>query len=244
MAVFSAMESYAQFILHRNKIPLDPISLKPGDPHDSKNWLQYRHAEMLTQIHTSLEIGFVFTDNDPFFFLDIDHCIDNGKMNSIAEKLITLFDGAAVEVSRSKNGIHIFGTYDHIDPHACKNADLNIELYHTRRFAALTGFEARGDASQNKTVILNSVISEFFKNDNSTVWESAGIVSNGNSESDEELIQRALNSKSAKSVFTNSVCFRDLWEGNIESLSRAYPPKKLEHAYNHSSADAALAQHS
>ena len=36
MAVFSAMESYAQFILHRNKIPLDPISLKPGDPHDSK----------------------------------------------------------------------------------------------------------------------------------------------------------------------------------------------------------------
>lgn len=58
---------------------------------------------------------------------------------------------------------------------------------------------------------------------------------------DEELIRRAIRSKSVNAAFGNKASFQDLWEGNVEALARTYPDELR--GYDSSSADAALAQH-
>lgn len=58
---------------------------------------------------------------------------------------------------------------------------------------------------------------------------------------DADLLRRALQSRSAASTFGNRASFADLWEGNVEALSRAFPD--TANPYNASEADAALAAH-
>lgn len=58
---------------------------------------------------------------------------------------------------------------------------------------------------------------------------------------DKELIDRMLNSKPLKSAFGGKATFRDLWEANVDALSKSYPDSNRP--YDVSSADAALALH-
>ncbi len=60
-------------------------------------------------------------------------------------------------------------------------------------------------------------------------------------EDDSDLIRRALNSRSVAGAFGNRATFADLWEGNHDALSKAFPDDK--EAYNASQADAALVAH-
>jgi hypothetical protein len=60
---------------------------------------------------------------------------------------------------------------------------------------------------------------------------------------DDDLIRRALRSKSAAGVFQGRACFADLWENNVDALAVAYPPKKAGEAYDASQADMALIAH-
>jgi P4 family phage/plasmid primase-like protien len=56
---------------------------------------------------------------------------------------------------------------------------------------------------------------------------------------DDDLLRRALKSKSAASAFGNRASFADLWERNVEALAKAWPGDP----YNESDADAALVAH-
>lgn len=59
---------------------------------------------------------------------------------------------------------------------------------------------------------------------------------------DDELLQRLLNApQSAAAAFGSRASFRDLWEGNVEALGKAFPDS--HEAYNASEADAALVAH-
>ena len=60
---------------------------------------------------------------------------------------------------------------------------------------------------------------------------------------DDDLIRRALQSKSAAGAFGGRASFADLWEANVDVLSQVYPPSKASEPYNASVADAALASH-
>ena len=62
------------------------------------------------------------------------------------------FAGAAVEVSQSGRGLHIFGTGT-IPPHACKNIEQGMELYHEGRFVLLSGNQASGNAASDHSDI-------------------------------------------------------------------------------------------
>jgi hypothetical protein len=60
---------------------------------------------------------------------------------------------------------------------------------------------------------------------------------------DDDLIRRALMSRSAAAAFGGRACFADLWNNNVEALALAYPPKKAGEAYDASQADMALIAH-
>lgn len=142
--------NYRQWVLwitvERNgkliKLPIDYRNGDKASVTDPHTWTDAQTAINTARLWGSnYHIGFVFTDNDPFFFLDIDNCLQaDNTWSPLALELINMLPGAAVEISQSGKGLHIFGTYSGVMPdHACKNVPHGIELYHKGRFVALTG---------------------------------------------------------------------------------------------------------
>lgn len=202
-----------------------PYSLvKVGDkttkrPHGSttnpNDWLTYGDA--LTRGADG--VGFVFTDTDPYFFIDIDHCLIDGTWSPLAVELCQTFAGCYVEISQSGTGLHIIGRYSSIPEHACKNIPLGIELYHTERFVALTGSSAQGSWEHDATGALNTVIARYFPKEESTVsvkWTDSPQVGSNPIEDDAKLIEKACTAKEGVSViFGGKATFKDLWNGVI-----------------------------
>lgn len=191
-------------------------------------------------------LGFAFSENDPFWFLDIDNCLlpDGSDWSPLAKQLCAAFPGAALEVSQSGKGLHLFGT-GRPQPHGCKNTPLGLEFYHTNRFVALTGINATGDARADFTAVLPWLVDNLFPPDATHLgglgWTDAPCAEWRGSADDEDLIRRALRSQSPNSVFGNKASFADLWNANVEVLARCYPD--AARPYDASSADSALAQH-
>jgi len=254
-----ALKAHRQFILYRaqpsatrpgklDKIPCD-ASDRAADAHNPENWLTWDGAATLAQqFGDGWGVGFVITPETKLFCLDIDDCLlpDGTGWSPLALQVCARFPGAAVEVSQSGRGLHIWGSYSGDMPeHACKNTGLHIELYSDRRFIALGRPDgAVGSAATDCTLSLHAAIALYFPPD--PVGDASGWTTEARSEwrgpqSDEELIRRALNSRSTASAFGGRASFADLWTGNADALGRAYPAEGRP--YDASSADAALAQH-
>ena len=89
-------------------------------------------------------IGTVMSRAYRTVFIDIDHCIDpSGCYDDRAEDILSAFmddDGnltTFVEVSQSGTGLHLIVIGD--IPRSFKNSRLNVEMYDSGRFIAMTG---------------------------------------------------------------------------------------------------------
>ena len=126
-----------------DKYPIDHRTAQVANALNPDIWLDADTAISTARLFGSeYRVGFVFTEKDPFFFLDIDNCLlaDGVTWSPLALELIGMLPGAAVEISQSGRGLHVFGSYSGEMPeHACKNIQLGIELYHKDRFVVLTG---------------------------------------------------------------------------------------------------------
>lgn len=246
------MAAYPQWIcwqlIHRadkpkpDKVPTDPNTRLPINPHDPSVWMDGATA-LRTAQEKELGLGFVFTALDPFFFLDVDECVTpQGEWSLTATLLASLLQGAAVETSVSGRGLHVFGRCPGaLPPHSNKNKEHHIELYSTDRFVAI-GHGAIGDAGFDCSDAITKIAQHYFPPppDLSGIWTDepepgAGIPD------DEALIRKALASRSVASTFDDKASFRDLWEANDLVLAGTYPDPVR--AYDESSADMALASH-
>lgn len=266
-AAFDALALVHQFVVYKlipsksrpgktDKIPLDYRTGNAADPHDPKNWTNGGHAiGIAKKWGEGYGIGFVFTKNDPFFFVDIDNCLSacGTKWNDNAERMLAAFPGAAVEVSSSGKGLHIIASGTPPIHRTRDIHDLGMEFYTCARFVALTGWNATGSAALDFTPVLQWLAENYFPIGSTTFegaswrveWEfyskrGADPEWNG-STNDEELLSRMLRSQSTANLFGAKASFADLWEGNVEALEKSYPDP--ERAYNESSADAGIAQH-
>lgn len=254
----AAMGAYRQFIVYvaqpsrtrpgkTDKFPADFRSGRVVSAHDPQFWTDHATAiAAAAQFGGAYGVGFVFTEADPFWFLDLDACLlpDGSDWSPLAKLLCGAFAGAAIEVSQSGRGLHIFGT-GRPPLHGCKNIPLGLEFYHSGRFVALTGTSASGNAAADFTHLLPSLVANYFPPDAggglAQEWTTEARSEWRGPTSDEELIKRALRSQSTASAFGGRASFADLWTANIDALSRCYPDPVR--AYDASSADAALAQH-
>lgn len=253
-----AMANYKQFMLYQlvpkgngktDKFPFDPVTAKVVSAHDPQYWMSADDAAAYANMFgPEYGVAFVFTDNDPFFFIDIDGCLqDDGQWSAVSIELCNAFPTAAVEISQSGRGLHIFGSYQGVAPeHGCKNASLGLEMYHTSRFVALTGDSIVGDCNGDFTQHLQPVIAKYFPPTQSGTledWSDAAIPEWNGPEDDDILISKMLQAKSAGAMFGNKASFADLWNNNEIKLTAAYPSLNDVDPYDRSSADAALAQH-
>ena len=205
------------------------------DSNDPANWTNADNALAMAKRWDrgyGSGAGFVFTEQDPFFFLDIDGALVNGQWSALALDLCATFQGAAVEVSQSGEGLHIFGQTSRI-PHRSKNVPLGLEFYTEKRFAAITGTNAIGNVLADCTGTLQAIIPAYFAPDTHTIapasWTSEPVPEWSGPDDDAELIRRALNagSKNPEIAFGGKQSFRDLWEGKIDENKRSEADQSL-----------------
>lgn len=241
----NALKPFAQFVNHNNlKQPVDALTGQTIDQHNPLNHLTATEAYQRASTH-GLSVAFVLTTNDPFFFLDIDHCITtDGQWSELSASLYQYFQGCYFEISASQTGAHIIGTLSTRPEHACKNILSDIELYTELRSVTLTGYQAQGDAATNADQQVQWLIENYFPpNPNTSVvdWTDTPCPEWNGILDDNILIEKMLKSKSASSVFGGTASFADLWNRNVDVLSVQYPHETND--FDLSSADAALISH-
>lgn len=238
-----------------HKFPINVVTGSVIDAQDPAHWTDYTtaaaHAARWDRGHGG-GVGFVFTDADPFYFLDIDKCLEPGPpaaWSPLALELLARLPGAAVEVSHSGRGLHVFGRYADLPEHAKKNTPLGLELYHNKRFVALTGTGATGWAGVDHTAQLALLCPQYFTP--SPTGEFAGWTSEPAAEwsgpaDDDDLIAKALKSgqRSAAVAFGggDTITFKTLWTADVETLAKRWPGEGAK-PFGQSEADQTLANH-
>lgn len=164
---------YPQFVLYivrprpgktgkTDKFPINPTTGRAADPTDPATWLTLEAAQKRVTAGIGEGVGFVFTRNDPFFFLDIDEAYANQSWSADATALCSQFPGCFIEVSHSGTGLHIIGSAPLIPPHGTRCNSKGLELYSHGRFVALTGKSASGTALTDATPVVAQLISSDF----------------------------------------------------------------------------------
>jgi len=239
------LAQYRQFINWRpadagngktTKRPLQSVT-------DPTQWMSWDAAAA-----TGHGVGFVFTESDPFYFLDIDNAWDGKQWSPMARALCAAFEGAAVEISQSGRGIHIIGANGQAPPHSCRNAAHGLELYTQDRFVALTGTHARGDASTSPPGALERLINQYFPPGATTPVSTEPLADTPDPaftcpDDDETIIARMLKSQSAAAVLGGKASAAALWHADADALGVAFPDPAGVRPYDASAADAALCQH-
>lgn len=255
------LAAWPQFICYRlvpkpdgktDKLPMCPRGGMASTT-DPTTWGTHHEAFTAWQAAPSEfhGIGFVFTERDPFYFLDIDGAYSPAAgWSLLAQELLGQMSGAAVEVSSSGTGLHIIGSYRAIPAHRCKNKHLHLELYHTERFVALTGTHASGFADAINDAALAALVARYFEPsavDGAPVeWTTEPHPDWSGPEDDAELIALAIHrdTKSAAAAFggtTGPATFTELWTADVDALSRRYPAQRPGAPYDGSSVDQAMA---
>lgn len=135
------------------KLPVSPHTGQLCNAHDTANHVT--HAEALAAAgRYGAGVGFVFTESDPFFFLDIDHCLTASGWSQGALEIVAALPGAAVEISQSGEGLHVFGRGGANLPHGCRNSAMGLELYTSGRFVALTDRDTVGNVNTDCSAAL------------------------------------------------------------------------------------------
>jgi len=252
---YAPLKAYPQFIIWNlvpdlprkpKKLPCD-ITGQASSAHLSENWMDFETAQFTAQLlGSSYGVGFVFTENDPFFVVDIDGCLTpENTWSPLALELISLLPGCLVEVSVSGKGLHLIGS-GVVPPHAKKNIALGIELYSELRFLALGNMEtATGSASLDCTPSMPYIVGTYFPqsvgSDAPDEWTTEPCEEWNGHTDDTVLIEAMLKSRSGASMFGGGITFSDLWFADATALGRNFPSQSGG-AWDGSSADASMAQ--
>ena len=230
------------------KLPLHPATGSPCSVVDPANWSDVETAAAsVRRMGEGFGLAFCFTENDPYWFIDLDGCKQaDESWSPLAQQLVTqVLPGAALEISASGKGLHLFGRGT-VPQHASKNFDHRAELYTRSRFCAMTGTALQGDCDTDHSANMPWVVATYFPPKNTGVKnlpEDGPVPEWRGPTDDAELLRRMLQSRSVASKFgaATAASFAELWHRDVEALHRYYPGDG-EGGIDWSSADMALAQ--
>lgn len=218
-----------------------PFRLSDGrrcSAHDPANWITYEQA-----LASGHGVAFAITENDPWFFLDLDKCLDeSGQWTAEATAIYQSFAGAWGELSQSGKGLHIMGWCDKSKLADRKNKwDGWLEFYIKERFIAFGGHGwQRINGAVNDidwtNQLLNLVPQREFLGDlpDGIDERYTGPADDGN------LLNMAMRSQNTASAFGEGVTFKDLWEATPNILAARWPSFNSKDPFDRSSADMAL----
>ena len=165
----------------------------------------------------------MFSDDDPFVGIDMDHCRDNltGGMTSWSQSVVNELD-SYTEVSPSGTGVKCILQSSERIPSKRKSSP-GIEVYSSDRFFTITGHLVGNHCTINdRTNQILKLHAEFFAPPDSPALSSFNRSDTRRFAPDDQVLNRASNAK-------NGGKFKQLWQGDL-SL----------HRNNHSEADLSL----
>jgi hypothetical protein len=117
------------------KIPYNPRTGHKASSTNKHTWTSYATAVQAATARKHNGIGFVFSEDDPFTGIDLDHCIDpDGSLQSWAMDIVTTMD-SYTEISPSGSGVKIWVEGE--IPSSIKTPQ--IEMYFKARYFTVTG---------------------------------------------------------------------------------------------------------
>lgn len=123
------------------KVPIDARTGASAKTNDSSTWASYDAARAGVTRHSCDGLGFVFTREDPYVGVDLDHCIDEmGALGQKAQEIVAAFS-TYTEVSPSGKGLHCI-LRGSVPSGAAHNAMLDgqpVEVYSEGRYFCMTG---------------------------------------------------------------------------------------------------------
>jgi putative DNA primase/helicase len=130
------------------RVDKPPYRVVPGKPiikadkTHPENWATYSEALTACERGDVDAVGFVVTEDDPFFVVDLDGVIDRdtGEIHETAEEIIHTM-GTYAELSCSGTGVHLVGEGEKPDWAGCKSKKMGptVEVYDRKRFFVTTG---------------------------------------------------------------------------------------------------------
>lgn len=182
-------------------------------------------------------MGFVFTAQDNFVGIDIDHCItysedDINKENPIYSELATeIIDSldSFTEISPSLTGVHII-VKGSLPPSVIgsgrKNSELGLELYSRNRFFTLSNIRENDNEIEEREEELHEIFEKYFSHIEEKENPVANLSKYDNDDvkmSNDQILEKMFNSK-------NGAAIKALYEGKLIND-------------DHSSSDQALCNH-
>lgn len=124
----------------KTKVPYQ-INGEMAQSNNKRSWSTFPTAIKFFEKGGYDGIGFMFSKDDPFIGIDIDHCVNEGALTELAEDVIETVQ-SYTEYSPSGEGIHIIakGTLPLKGPGTGrKNPKLGLEIYRHGRYFTFTG---------------------------------------------------------------------------------------------------------
>ncbi|WP_280150026.1 phage/plasmid primase, P4 family [Bacillus subtilis] len=172
-------------------------------------------------------IGFMFSKDDPFIGIDIDHCVNDGVLSPFAQEIIQTIN-SYTEYSPSGEGVHIIakGKLPLRGPGTGrKNIDKGLEVYRHGRYFTFTGNSLDVGSVQERSEEIKTVFDKYLteREEAKSVSARSQSASDMSNLSNKEIWERMFNSKNGKSI-------QDLFNGQLING-------------DHSSTDMALCNH-
>lgn len=205
---------------NQTKVPYTPGTTRRASVNDPSTFTAFETAASATGYN-----GIGIRVNGRIVGIDLDHCIEDGKLLPWAQAIVNRFSATYIEVSPSGTGIRIFCllphgfTYD-TQTYYIKRGDIEVYIPgHTNRFLTVTGNALTdGDVAETAEALTWLLDTHMRR---PTPPTPAVAVPGESYLSDEQVIAKA-------SAARNGEKFRRLWDGDITGYK------------THSEADAAL----
>ena len=151
----------------KTKLPFDPVSGKPASSTDPKTWRAFDEALRAYDQGNYAGIGFVFSKEDSYCGIDLDHVRDSetGQFEPWAREIITRLS-SYTELSPSGTGAHVIVR---AKVPGSRRRNGNVEMYDKARFFCMTGERLKGvpDTVEERQAVLSEIHGEFFGEDES-----------------------------------------------------------------------------
>jgi primase-polymerase (primpol)-like protein len=123
-----------RWVRHKSKRPLHPEGFWIAVTNPA-HWSSYQDAKVSRY---GDGLGFVL-NGDGIVCIDLDHCVQDGVLNSGAQQIMDLLPETYVEISPSGTGLHIWGLASMESGRRLTRNGLSVEIYPAGRYITMTG---------------------------------------------------------------------------------------------------------
>jgi putative DNA primase/helicase len=206
------------------KVPYQ-VNGEMAQSNNKRTWSTFYTAVHAYKNGTYDGIGFMFSKDDPYIGIDIDHCVTDEVPNAFAQEVIELLD-SYTEFSPSGDGVHIIikGTLpSYVLGTGKKSPKLGLEVYRYGRYFTFTGNRENDNEVFERTDEVHDLFYKFLKEEEPVKPKLAKGENRVTFLSNSELWEKMFSSRSGDGI-------RDLFNGELVNN-------------DHSASDLALCNH-